>query len=117
MFDRLVELLFLNMTSNKLETLEPNIFINLKKLKELDISNINLEVLSEWGLHFLDNLTLIKLDRNKFKSFENIQLNIVNLEKIWISLSYLHNKDDICKIKNITRKFQATVIASFLLIS
>ncbi len=91
------------MTSNRLEKLAPNIFINLKKLRELDISNNNLEVLSEWGLHALKNLELLKLDNNKFKSFDNIQLNTVNLTRIWISLSYLSNKDDICKIKNIIK--------------
>lgn len=96
------------MSSNKIVKLAHDLFKNMNKLNTLDISHNHLEVFDEWGLNSLTSLEHIRLDYNRFKYIQDIQINTVSLRHVWISLSDL-NKSQICSLDKFIRPTVAKI--------
>jgi len=74
-FQGLNNLIFLDLSMNKISSLQQSMFEDLNNLQSLDISGNEIQVIPSDSFHGLNNLYSLKLSRNKISSIELRSLN------------------------------------------
>lgn len=99
-FSELVNLETLDLSSMRVKSLDENIFSNLKNLRQLDLESNELKFLNPRLFFGLENLYELNLSRNKLSHFDlRILDNLSGLENINLSRNLI-NKDKKSEIVN-----------------
>jgi len=93
------QLLVLDISQNKINSLKNTDLQNLRELKYLNVSYNNIESLDKCGLDKLNNLVYLDLSHNKIKKISSLRLNVNRLKTVYISLKNV-STNEICLLKN-----------------
>ena len=105
-FKDLNELKRLNLSKNKLEAIEGNMFLGLNKLDDLDLSNNRINRIEESCLVNLTKLTRLNLNDNQLVSIDQpvgVLRPLISLKHLSIKSNKLRSLkyDSLCKLENL----------------
>lgn len=92
-FAEAIELIELNVTHNKIDHLEPNIFIYAHNLEVIDLSNNRITDVSEYSFENIPKLKILILSNNLIEKFE-FKSSLIDLQVFMIDNNSLTHLND-----------------------